>query len=161
MTRKHRSGWSTGQGPVPVSQVAAYLSKTDFILHLFADATQIPAADSPDNLSSMANQAIRVAYLPLPEGSGFLSSFQHILTWGYDASYYSYAWADSIVAELAAVFEDPATPLGYMNPALGLKYRTEILAPGNSRDVATSVQAFTGHPLDTEHKAFLHRLGVQ
>lgn len=146
---------------MPESQVAAYLSKTDFILHLFADATQIPAADSPDNLSSMANQAIRVAYLPLPEGSGFLSSFQHILTWGYDASYYSYAWADSIVAELAAVFEDPATPLGYMNPALGLKYRTEILSPGNSRDVATSVQAFTGHPLDTEHKAFLHRLGVQ
>jgi Zn-dependent oligopeptidase len=101
------------------------------------------------------------AYLPLPEGSGFLNSFQHILTWGYDAGYYSYAWSDSIVAELADVFEDPSNTFGYMNPSLGLKYRTEILAPGNSRDVATSVAAFTGHPPDAEHKAFLKRLGVQ
>jgi Zn-dependent oligopeptidase len=137
------------------------LSKADFVLHSFTDAAQIPAADSPNNLTAMANQAMTIAYLPFPEGSGFLNSFQHILTWGYDAGYYSYAWSDSIVAELADVFEDPSNTLGYMNSALGLKYRTEILAPGNSREVASSVEAFTGHPLDAEHKAFLRRLGVQ
>jgi Zn-dependent oligopeptidase len=85
-------------------------------------------------------------------------SFQHILTWGHDAGYHFYAWSDSIVAELADVFEAPSNTLGYMNPSLGWKYRTEVLAPGNSRDVASSVEAFTGHPLDAEHKAFLRRL---
>lgn len=136
-------------------------SKVDFMLHTLTDASQIPAAVSAVNLAAMANQAWSAVYLPAQEGTSPLSSFQHVLTWGYDAGYYSYTWSDSIVAELAEVFEAPGNPLGYMNPALGASYRSQILEPGNARDVATSVAAFTGHALDPERKAFLRRLGIQ
>jgi thimet oligopeptidase len=134
--------------------------RSDFAMHTFSDASQIPAPDSPNNLTAIANQEMAAAYLGYPQGSGFLNSFLHIWAWGYDAGYYAYAWSDSIVAELAVVFEDPNNHLGYLNPWLGMKYRIEVLQPGASRDVTTSVEAFTGKPLDPERKAFLKRLGI-
>ena len=134
-------------------------NKTDFALHMFTDASQIPPASSANNLIAVTNDAMATAYLPYPEGSGQLSSFLHILAWGYDAGYYSYAWSDSIVAELAILFDE--SPKGYMDHKLGMRYRKEILAPGASRDVNESVFAFTGKPLDPERKAFLKRLGLE
>ena len=134
-------------------------NKTDFALHMFTDASQIPLASSANNLIAVTNDAMAAAYLPYPEGSGQLSSFLHILSWGYDAGYYSYAWSDSIVAELAILFDE--SPKGYMDRKLGMRYRKEVLEPGASRDVNESVFAFTGKPLDPERKAFLKRLGLQ
>ncbi len=133
--------------------------KTDFALHMFTDASQIPPSSSSTNLITLTNDAMASAYLPYPEGSGQLCSFLHILSWGYDAGYYSYAWSDSIVAELANQFE--ASPKGFMDPKLGMLYRKEILEAGASRDVNTSVVAFTGKPLDPERKAFLKWLGLE
>lgn len=134
-------------------------NKTDFALHMFTDASQVPDPSSANNLSAMANEAMATAYLPYPAGSGQLSSFLHILSWGYDAGYYSYAWSDSIVAELAILFDE--SPQGYLDRRLGMRYRKEILEPGASRDVNESVLAFTGKPLDPERKAFLKRLGLE
>ena len=134
--------------------------KIDFLLHLFTNVADVPAADAPDNLVKQANDAMAATYLPYPEGSSTLTSFLHILTLGYDGGYYGYAWSDSIVSELAAVFNDPANALGYMNPDIGRRYRREILEPGASRDVNESVGAFTGHALDPARRAFLVSLGV-
>ncbi len=134
-------------------------NKTDFALHMFTDASQIPPASSPNNLIAVTNDAMASAYLPYPEGSAQLCSFLHILSWGYDSGYYSYAWSDSIVSELAILFDE--SPKGYMDQTLGMRYRKQILEPGASRDVNVSVQAFTGHPLDPERKAFLKRLGLE
>lgn len=134
--------------------------KIDFLLHLFTNVADVPAADAPDNLVVQANEIVASTYLPPPEGSTPLTSFLHILTWGYDAGYYSYAWSDSIVSELAAKFNDSANTQGYLNPDLGLLYRTAILEPGASRDVNESVEAFTGQALDPARTAFLVSLGV-
>jgi len=65
-----------------------------------------------------------------------------------------------IVSELAAVFNDSANTLGYLNPDIGGRHRREILEPGASRDVNESVTAFTGHELDPARRAFLVSLGV-
>jgi thimet oligopeptidase len=134
--------------------------KIDFLLHLFTNVADIPVADAPDNLVKRSNDILAATYLSFPDGSSALTSFQHILTWGYDAGYYSYAWSDSIVSELAAVFNDPANTQGYLNPDIGMRYRKEILEPGASRDVNDSVAAFTGHALDPTRQAFLISLGI-
>jgi Zn-dependent oligopeptidase len=136
------------------------LGKIDFLLHLFTNVADIPAAGAPDNLVKQSNDIMAATYLPFPDGSSYLTSFQHVLTWGYDAGYYSYAWSDSIVSELAAVFNDPANTQGYLNPDIGMRYRKEILEPGASRDVNDSVAAFTGHALDPTRRAFLVSLGI-
>lgn len=136
------------------------LGKIDFLLHLFTDIADVPAADAPDNLAKRANDAMAATYLAYPEGSSMLTSFPHILTGEYDGGYYGYAWSDSIVSELAAVFNDPTNTLGYLNPDMGRRYRKEILEPGASRDVNESVAAFTGHALDPARRGFLVSLGV-
>lgn len=134
--------------------------KIDFLLHLFTNVTDVPAAEAADNLVKRANDAMAATYLAYPEGSSTLTSFLHILTGGYDAGYYGYAWSGSIVSELAAVFNDPANTLGYLNPDIGRRYRKEILEPGASRDVNESVAAFTGQALDPARRAFLVSLGI-
>ena len=107
----------------------------------------------------MTTDAMNEAYLPYPEGSAYASSFLHILSWGYDSGYYGYAWASSIVAELAVLFDE--SPNGYMDHNLGMRYRKEILESGASRDVNESTMAFTGKPLDPERKAYLKKLGLE
>ena len=131
----------------------------DFTLHMLTDASQIPSASSANNLITMTADAMTWGYLPYPEGSAYVSSFLHILSWGYDSGYYGYAWANSIVAELAVLFDE--SPNGYMDHRLGMRYREEILEPGASRDVNESTMAFTGRPLDPEYKAYLKRLGLE
>jgi thimet oligopeptidase len=134
--------------------------KTDFAMHSFTDSTQIPAPDASDNLTALANELMASTYLPFPDGSGFQNSFLHIWAWGYDAGYYSYAWSDNIVAEIASVFEDTSNSMGYLNPFLGRKYRYDVLQPGASKDVTVCVESFIGKKLDPERKAFIKRLGL-
>ncbi|EJC99683.1 Metalloprotease [Fomitiporia mediterranea MF3/22] len=78
-------------------------------------------------------------------------TFGHI-TGGYDAGYYGYMYSLVFAADMyATVFKkDP------LDPALGQKYRKEILLPGGSRDDLDSLKAFLGRPPNSE--AFLKEL---
>jgi oligopeptidase A len=81
-----------------------------------------------------------VAVLIPPPFHRFPNSFSHIFAGGYAAGYYSYKWAEVLSADAYSVFEDN----GVLNPDIGAKFRSEILAMGGSRGAMESFTAFRG-----------------
>ncbi len=81
-----------------------------------------------------------VAVLMPPEYNRFPHSFSHIFAGGYGAGYYSYKWAEVLSADAYSLFEEQ----GVLNPAVGAKFRSEVLAVGGSRDAMQSFVAFRG-----------------
>lgn len=95
-------------------------------------------------------------FLPVPDDTAFVAFFGH-LTGGYDAGYYGYAWADSISADMATVFE--AAPDGFLDRGAGMRMREEIYSRGDTRDVSVSIERFLGRPRSVG--PFLRKLGIQ
>jgi thimet oligopeptidase len=104
---------------------------------------------------SLSNAIARDAFLPFPDDTAFLASFGHIVS-GYDAGFYGYAWADAISADMATVFE--RSPDGYFDKETGMRFRREILEPGDSRDVNVSIERFLRRPRSLE--PLLRQLGI-
>ena len=104
-------------------------------------------ADAPYDCVATSNAILAKVYLPVDPATAFIGTFGH-LAGGYDAGYYGYAWARSIAADMATVFRQ--APGGFMDADVGLRLRTQIYEPGNSRDVAESVEKFLGRPRSTE-----------
>ena len=78
--------------------------------------------------------------LPAPEYNRFPHAFSHIFGGGYAAGYYSYKWAEVLSADAYAAFEEA----GGLDPAVGSRFRNEILAVGGSRPAMQSFVAFRG-----------------
>jgi peptidyl-dipeptidase Dcp len=80
----------------------------------------------------------------MPEAIGIrhrLPHFTHVFDGGYAGAYYSYLWSEMLDADAFAAF----TRSGDMfDPALAMRFRREILAPGDSRDATESFVAFLG-----------------
>ncbi|MFM2407534.1 MAG: hypothetical protein RL358_276 [Pseudomonadota bacterium] len=81
-----------------------------------------------------------VAVLIPPAFNRFPNSFSHIFSGGYAAGYYSYKWAEVLSADAYSLFEEN----GVLNPAVGARFRAEILAMGGSRGAMQSFTAFRG-----------------
>ena len=81
-----------------------------------------------------------VAVNPPPVFNRFQHSFSHIFSGGYSAGYYSYKWAEVLSADAFAAFEEQ----GVFNPAVGQRFRREILEAGGSRPAMDSFKAFRG-----------------
>lgn len=76
-----------------------------------------------------------------------LAHFAHIFsTDSYSAGYYSYMWADTLVADAAEAFRQ--APGGFYDKDLAKVYRESVLQVGNSIDPATSFANFRGRPVD-------------
>ncbi|MEC3909358.1 M3 family metallopeptidase [Sphingobium sp. CR2-8] len=71
--------------------------------------------------------------------------FTHIFDGGYASAYYSYAWSEALDAD---AFEAFVASGDIFDSALAARFRTEILAPGDSRDPMESFQAFLGRAPD-------------
>jgi oligopeptidase A len=82
----------------------------------------------------------RVAVLFPPDYNRFPNSFSHIFAGGYAAGYYSYKWAEVLSADAFSLFEEK----GVLDPAVGQRFRDEILAVGGSRPALESFKAFRG-----------------
>ncbi len=95
-----------------------------------------------------------VAVLQPPPWQRFAHSFTHIFGGGYAAGYYSYLWAEVLSADAYERF----TEAGAIDPALGERFRQEVLAVGSSRPAAVSIAAFLGRAPDP--KALLRSYGV-
>jgi len=81
-----------------------------------------------------------------------LQSFAHIMAGGYSAGYYSYMWADVLVADAEEAFKpDP------LNPQLGRKWVDEVHSRGDSRDMGENYRAFRGR--DPDPLAIKRRFG--
>ena len=81
-----------------------------------------------------------VSVLIPPEYNRFPHAFSHIFAGGYAAGYYSYKWAEVLSADAFSAFEQE----GVLNPAVGHRFRDEILAVGGSRPAMQSFIAFRG-----------------
>ena len=82
----------------------------------------------------------RVAVVFPPDYNRFPNSFSHIFAGGYAAGYYSYKWAEVLSADAFSLFEEK----GVLDPAMGRRFRNEILAVGGSRPALESFKAFRG-----------------
>ncbi|MGA7748871.1 MAG: M3 family metallopeptidase, partial [Gallionella sp.] len=81
-----------------------------------------------------------VAVLIPPAFQRFPHGFSHIFSGGYAAGYYSYKWAEVLSADAYSLFEEN----GVLNPDVGARFRSEILAMGGSRGAMQSFTAFRG-----------------
>jgi peptidyl-dipeptidase Dcp len=82
--------------------------------------------------------------------------FAHIFSSdSYSAGYYSYMWADTLVADAAEAFEQ--SPGGYYDKQVGQRYLAEVLTKGNSVDPADAFRRFRSRDVDT--KALLRKRG--
>ncbi len=82
----------------------------------------------------------RVSVIFPPDYNRFPNSFSHIFAGGYAAGYYSYKWAEVLSADAFSLFEEK----GVLDPAVGARFRNEILAVGGSRPAMESFKAFRG-----------------
>lgn len=85
-----------------------------------------------------ANVYARTQVLPLADNDRFANSFDYLVT-GYEAGYYCYLWAEEHAGNVFAWFRNH----GIFDQRLGQAMRHELLAPGASRPLSVSLQAFT------------------
>lgn len=99
--------------------------------------------------------ALQPGITPLPPLRGTIpaASFLPVMG-GYDAGYYGYAWSRVYAQDLFSAFEG-----GHLDdPAVGMRYRREILEPGATREPDDLVRRFLGR--ESTPDAFYRLLGA-
>ena len=115
----------------------------------------VHALDQPYDCVPVSNAILDKVYLPGDPDTAFVAYFGHLV--GYDGGYYGYAWADSIAADMATVFEKALN--GFLDHTAGMKLRHEIYAPGGSREIDVSIRDFLGR--ERSIQPFLKTLGIE
>ncbi|GAB4564563.1 MAG: oligopeptidase A [Haliangiales bacterium] len=107
-----------------------------------------------DTTAAWFAHAERLTALPQPPGAIPQASFAGFMG-GYDAGYYSYIWSKVFAQDMFSVF----VAEGLDNPAVGLRYRREVLQPGGLREPDALLEAFLGRPVS--RAAFYDSLGIE
>ncbi|MEO7742274.1 MAG: M3 family metallopeptidase [Usitatibacter sp.] len=97
-------------------------------------------ASHGDVMALLASVRREVAVFAVPEYNRFPNQFAHVFAGGYAAGYYSYKWAEVLSADAYDAFEEA----GVLDPAMGERFRNEVLAAGGSRPALESFVAFRG-----------------
>jgi thimet oligopeptidase len=105
-----------------------------------------------DPTAIWARHQKEVMLVPATPGTHAEASFGHLM--GYDAGYYGYLWSQVYADDMFSVFERE----GLLNPAIGGRYRTEILERGSARDESASLRSFLGR--EPNEEAFLKHIGL-
>ncbi len=108
-----------------------------FDMHLHHDFDPAGPKSALDLLNEIRRQ---VAVVIPPDYNRFPNNFSHIFAGGYAAGYYSYKWAEVLSADAYSLFEEN----GVLNPEVGHRFWSEILAQGGSRPAIESFKAFRG-----------------
>lgn len=121
-----------------------FLGQYDLAMHTSGEA--------PD-LDALQIEANAYTLLPLHEDTFMAASFGHLMG-GYDAGYYGYLWSMVYGDDMFSIFEDE----GILSPAVGERYRREVLAMGSARPAWEHLEAFLGREPNAD--AFLRKLGI-
>jgi oligopeptidase A len=116
------------------------LRQIEFALFDMLMHSSFEAGGAKSILDLLDEVRAEVAVLIPPAFQRFPHSFSHIFSGGYAAGYYSYKWAEVLSADAYSLFEEN----GVLNPDVGARFRSEILAMGGSRGAMQSFTAFRG-----------------
>ena len=116
------------------------------------DMTYHTSGPTVDSTAVWADISKRYTPLPMVPGTHPQASFGHLMG-GYDAGYYSYLWALVYAQDMFTAFQRG----GLENPAVGARYRKDILEPARTLEPDVEVQAFLGRPMNANafYKQFL------
>lgn len=84
----------------------------------------------------------------------YMRRLSHCITGAYSAGYYSYQWADVLVADAFSRFSTE----GILNPAPAAAFRKAVLSVGGSKPALEAFRDFLGRDPDPE--AFLKAAGI-
>ena len=144
------SNWKTGQ-PLPDNLIDALVRSRyvddayDYTGQIFYSEVDMAYHSSGPHVDTTALwDKLETQLTPLPpvEGIHPQASFGHLMS-GYDAGYYGYLWSKVYAQDLFTAFQQG----GLENPAVGMRYRTEILEPARTYDPDVEVQHFLGRPM--------------
>lgn len=114
---------------------------------------EIHTNDKPDVTNVYARlQKEMTGFEPLA-GTHFPATFGHMMG-GYSAGYYGYLWSKVYAEDMFSEFAKK----GILNSKIGMKYRKEILEPGNMEDPLVLIKNFLGR--EPNNKAFFKSLGI-
>ena len=123
-------------------QTLRQIEFASFDMHLHDDFDPSGNRTAQDLIDDIRRQ---VAVIIPPAYNRFPNNFSHIFAGGYAAGYYSYKWAEVLSADAYALFEDEAEGYGgVLNPEVGHRFWSEILAQGGARPALESFKAFRG-----------------
>jgi oligopeptidase A len=123
-------------------QTLRQIEFASFDMHLHDDFDPNGERTALDLINDIRQQ---VAVLIPPAYNRFPNNFSHIFAGGYAAGYYSYKWAEVLSADAYALFEDESEGYGgVLNPEVGHRFWSEILAQGGARPALESFKAFRG-----------------
>ncbi|HEY9146093.1 MAG TPA: M3 family metallopeptidase [Thiobacillus sp.] len=123
-------------------QTLRQIEFASFDMHLHDDFDPSGGRSAQDLIEDIRK---KVAVIIPPAYNRFPNNFSHIFAGGYAAGYYSYKWAEVLSADAYALFEDEAEGYGgVLNPEVGHRFWSEILAQGGARPALESFKAFRG-----------------
>jgi oligopeptidase A len=123
-----------------------------FDFHLHADYNP----ENPEEpLAVLQKVRQAVSLVRHPEYNRLPHAFTHIFAGGYAAGYYSYKWAEVLAADAFSAFEEA----GIFDHPTALRFRSEILEIGGSRDIMEAFVAFRGRKPTLD--ALLHYSGIE
>ena len=106
--------------------------------HLYASFDMALYAEHPGEALATwrkMEQATPLGHVP---GTAFPGQFDHIIR-NYGAGYYGYMWSEVLALDMLSQYGD-----NLMNPAVGRRFRSEILERGGEKSGAELVRAFLG-----------------
>lgn len=99
-----------------------------------------------EDVESFENKAVADLILRPRQGAFTSGAFAHIFAGGYTAGYYSYKWAENLVANFHAVFEKN----GMYDPETATRYLELVLSKGGTADFDILVRLFLGQEPDPD-----------
>jgi thimet oligopeptidase len=159
--RRITSNWKTGE-PMPDSLIAQLVASRETTHAYEIDRLLVygkidleyhsmgPHVDTTAVWAKTAGQMLPLLYYP---GTHPQVAFGHMMG-GYDAGLYAYPWALVYAQDMFTAFAQG----NVLDPAVGMRYRTTILAPARTYEPDEEVQAFLGRP--SRPDAFYAELSV-
>jgi thimet oligopeptidase len=161
--KKISANVATGE-PLPDAMIAsmnaarhynqAWNSISSDIFYALVDQRMHTAAPPVDTTAVW--QATKTAYTPNLNVPGTVpeAAFTHLMG-GYEGTYYAYAWAKVYAMDMFTAFQKD----GLQNPAVGARYRKDILAPARMLEPDVLVKNFLGRPMSPD--AYYADLGIK